>query len=519
MRFIAVDWSGAARRASRRIWWAEMEGGELRMLESGRSRQEVAGELIAVAKSDPDTVVGLDFAFSFPAWFIREQGASSIRDFREIVESRGESWLEACDPPFWGRKGTVKPDHDGFRRTELHVAEQFSAQPKSVFQVGGAGAVGTGSIRGIPILARLAEAGFAIWPFDDPELPVVVEIYPRLLTGDVVKSDPRARLRYLADHFPGIGEEYRVLAASSEDAFDAAVSALVMWQHRRELSSMESARDEVERLEGRIWYPETENEEADEVTYRKRDSSKTRVAPVMNRVVEEQDWVRRLLALPRGGHASAKIKDGLDLTVQEQRWDPDEKPLAPPVALLSWLIRNLNVEPSHKDRSKTAERRRRLAGRDPETIADALRQLREGNASRGWHILEGPTYPDVFISTPDAVVVIEGKRTESKPTVDTTWMKGRPQMLRHMDGAWEIRGDRKVFGFFIVEGVDGSDEVPEVWLEAAESTTADSTLESSLPHRPEAEREAIAGGFLGVTTWRAVCDEFGIDYDDLPNEL
>lgn len=517
MRVIAVDWSGAARGASRRIWWAEVEGGELRMLESGRNREEVADALIAAAESDVETIVGLDFGFSFPSWFIRRQGSSNIRDFWQVVEERGESWLDTCEPPFWGRKGARKPDHEGFRQTELTVAEHFSAQPKSVFQVGGAGAVGTGSIRGIPVLVRLAEAGFAIWPFDEPDLPLVVEIYPRLLTGDVVKSDPRARLRYLADRFPGVGEENRVLAVASEDAFDAAVSALVMWQHRHELTSLEATRDEVERLEGRIWYPETENDGDEEVTYRKRDSSKTRVAPVMSQVAERKEWVKRLLALPHGGHRNAKAKGNLDLTVQEQRWDPEEKPLAPPVALLSWLIRNLEVQPKKNDRSSTAEKRRRLAVRDPDTIAQALRRLRECNAYRGWHILEGTTFPDVFISTPDALVVIEGKRTESKPTVDTTWMKGRHQMLRHMDGAWEIRGDREVFGFFIVEGVDGGEEVPEVWLEVSRDTTTEGALDRSLPHRPEAVRQGIASGFLGVSTWQTVCRVFGIDPGSLPD--
>ena len=41
--------------------------------------------------------------------------------------------------------------------------------PKSVFQIGGAGSVGTASLRGMPVLQRLREAGFAVWPFDRPE--------------------------------------------------------------------------------------------------------------------------------------------------------------------------------------------------------------------------------------------------------------------------------------------------------------------------------------------------------------
>ena len=53
-----------------------------------------------------------------------------------------------------------------------------------------------------------------------------VEIYPRALTGAVVKSDHSARHRYLTDE--SLPSDLRTLAEGSEDAFDAAVSALVM---------------------------------------------------------------------------------------------------------------------------------------------------------------------------------------------------------------------------------------------------------------------------------------------------
>jgi hypothetical protein len=42
---IAVDWSGAARGAERRIWLAEVAGGRLVRLECGRSRAELVRHL------------------------------------------------------------------------------------------------------------------------------------------------------------------------------------------------------------------------------------------------------------------------------------------------------------------------------------------------------------------------------------------------------------------------------------------------------------------------------------------
>lgn len=257
MRIIAVDWSGSVAGPRKKIWRADVVSGRVERLESGRDRWETADALMEAAKRDDELVVGLDFAFSFPAWYVAALGAVSGRDVWRIAEEQGEDWLKACRPPFWGRPGTKKPaGQEHLRRTEREVQDRFNAPAKSVFQVGGAGAVGTGSIRGMPVLARLAAAGFAIWPFDAPAFPLVVEIYPRLLTGPVVKSDPMARFDHLADAFPELGERERVWATCSEDAFDAAVSAIAMWRHRQELRGPEQARDDVERLEGRIWHPD-----------------------------------------------------------------------------------------------------------------------------------------------------------------------------------------------------------------------------------------------------------------------
>ena len=128
------------------------------------------------------------------------------------------------------------------------------ANPKSVFQIGGAGAVGTGSIRGMPYLATLRAAGFSIWPFHKVQTPLVIEIYPRLLTGPVNKSDFGERQAYLARHCPEIDCTLACKAASSEDAFDAAVSAVIMNRHLDEILALPPARDRKELIEGRIWW-------------------------------------------------------------------------------------------------------------------------------------------------------------------------------------------------------------------------------------------------------------------------
>ena len=224
-------------------------------LESGRDRREVVTHLIEDAKQEPGVVVGLDFAFSFPRWFAAERGAESIEEVWNLAAEQGEEWLRDCPPPFWGRPRKPRPDLKTHFRVTDDVARAKGSFPKSVFQIGGAGAVGTGSIRGMPHLAALRAAGFSIWPFHEVTAPLVIEIYPRLLTGPVNKSDPSARKALLAGGFPEIDDKLARKAASSDDAFDAAVSAVVMARHLGEITELTASEDPKERIEGRIWWP------------------------------------------------------------------------------------------------------------------------------------------------------------------------------------------------------------------------------------------------------------------------
>ena len=254
---VAVDWSGDAYLARRRICLAEAnEPGTLVRLEDGRNRAEMTAHLLSLP---PETVIGLDFGFSFPAPFLDTLGVHTAPELWAMAAECGERWIAECRPPFWGRPG--RPRQSGgpippFRRTELAVPRVGGIGPKSMFQIGGAGAVGTGSLRGMPLLHALHGAGGRIWPYtSDGRGPVVVEIYPRLLTGPVHKRNPAARLSLLNTRYPGVSPTHRDLATHSEDAFDAAVSALVMLEHLDDLRSLPAERDPNLLREGRIWHP------------------------------------------------------------------------------------------------------------------------------------------------------------------------------------------------------------------------------------------------------------------------
>ena len=254
MKIIAIDWSGAKSNCRNHIWLAECDApGHLLRLECGRDRREIANYLTGSGAS----IIGLDFAFSFPSWFLNTLRLGNAPDLWRYVTEHGEAWLSACEPPFWGRPGRRRPAStlDALRRTDRSVPKTSGIAPKSTFQIGGAGAVGTGSIRGMPILIDLYRDGARIWPFTEGGSPVVVEIYPRLLTGAVRKSNRSAREQLLVRRFPNLDSVFVDLAARSEDAFDAMVSALVMSEHADDLSALPEEDDAQLRMEGRIWHP------------------------------------------------------------------------------------------------------------------------------------------------------------------------------------------------------------------------------------------------------------------------
>jgi hypothetical protein len=257
------------------------------------------------------------------------------------------------------------------------------------------------------------------------------------------------------------------------------------------------------------------------------DSSRTRVAPVFGHLQcldpSGRLWLQGLLELantrkllrPEAGTSRLRVA----------KWWPREARLAAPPGLLRWLLEN--AEEPHNPaawgrKPEVMANRRRVVDRDADTLAEALRSLQERRRSpRAWYVLEGPTQPDVYLDSAEAVIVVEGKRMETGPTTSTDWMRVRHQMLRHLDAAWELRQARRIYGLFIVEAEKETTSVEpsSAWHEAVELTVSDEVLKGSLPHRSPDERSQIASALLGVTTWLAVCDEFQIPREVLIPEV
>ncbi|MEL6838118.1 MAG: gephyrin-like molybdotransferase Glp [Pseudomonadota bacterium] len=226
-----VDWSGGNDRGPTpkkdAIWVCAARDGVAREPVYLRNRQ-IAEAWIKTFVTDERSagrrvLAGFDFAFGYPAgfgetltgsdnpfavwdWFAgRVQDAPGTNNRFDLA---GE--INAMFPgigPFWGngrkrdiphlpRKGR---DRTGHGMPERRVAEQQAKGAFPVWQLSGAGAVGSQVIMGLPVLARLRAhfgAALRVWPFEALEAPIaIVEIWPSLVAKAVTATMPEGQIK------------------------------------------------------------------------------------------------------------------------------------------------------------------------------------------------------------------------------------------------------------------------------------------------------------------------------------
>ena len=106
----------------------------------------------------------------------------------------------------------------------------------------------------MPMLLALRATGWAVWPFDAPASHTLVEIYPRLFTGPVVKRSAASRDALLVASGIAVDNAFMRMMVDSEDAFDAGLSAIAM-SRLIVAAPLAAVTDAVSRIEGRIWVP------------------------------------------------------------------------------------------------------------------------------------------------------------------------------------------------------------------------------------------------------------------------
>ena len=238
-----------------------------------------------------------------------------------------------------------------------------------------------------------------------------------------------------------------------------------------------------------------------------RNSSRTRVCPAFtklkNQIKDFIEWLNETqqCAIPTGNvdwdkaYVRFADKDG-----------KGEIALPPCASLLKWMVDNFGTDMLRKECGKsvsnaTRELRAKLLRHDPDTVFSAYDLINMGRR-RGWFALEGYSRPDVYIETNKFILVVEGKRTEKTLTDSTTFfIKGRDQLIRHMDSALNVAGNKIVFGIIIYE--EGAQYRPVLDM---------NLLNSSLPHRSAKEREMIKSHYLNPITWQDIGNKFGICY-------
>ena len=238
-----VDWSGGNDRGATpkadAIWAAVARPAQEVEAVYLRNRQQAEAylcTLIAEERAQGRSILmGFDFAFGYPQgfgqaltgsddplavldWFAARVEDSATANNRFDLAGEINRAVGAGKGPFWAN--ALRRDIDGLGRTKAEYLNPFperracEVQAKGSFtcwQLAGAGAVGSQSIMGLPVLARLrADHGARIWPFEalDSDL-ALIEIWPSLTAGPAPEGVIKDawQVRQLARQVAGLGSD------------------------------------------------------------------------------------------------------------------------------------------------------------------------------------------------------------------------------------------------------------------------------------------------------------------------
>jgi hypothetical protein len=248
-RVVIADWSAGStpsplRPSADAIWIGLADDtGCTSQYHRTRASAEAAlwGEVIRAQSDGARLLIGCDFPFGYPAGFaaaltgsararaVWDYLAAQITDGADNSNNRfavAGAMNAALAPqggfgPFWGRPAGRDIAHLPARKLADYAAFPFeerreidkripSAQP--VWKLFTTGSVGSQSLMGLPMIARLAQkGGVTAWPFDEVLGTIVLaEVYPSLLARDVtaemrqtrgaIKDDVQVRLLARALH-------------------------------------------------------------------------------------------------------------------------------------------------------------------------------------------------------------------------------------------------------------------------------------------------------------------------------
>ena len=268
--YVIANWTAAeGKKLGEQSLWIAVAKRDVRMrlkVETHNAATRAEGEkLLADILSDLNkrgdrALIGLDVPLGFPVGTaarlaLKDQSWSGLWAFladnvRDKADNTNNRYQVAAKMnrlmtdearPFWGAPAsqaqrwltTTKPaggygDIAELRATEV-AAKQGKLQPKTVWQMHGAGAVGGHALIGIPTVRRLVErlgSAAAVWPFGTgwraltpedvaPLSALVVEVWPAMFGA---KPEPgefksQAQVRVAAETFARMDEKNELAAA------------------------------------------------------------------------------------------------------------------------------------------------------------------------------------------------------------------------------------------------------------------------------------------------------------------
>lgn len=260
--YLMVDWSANSepKRGADSVWYCLLEPAEGRLFTMNpRTRQqafeEIREQLVDLVGRGRRTLLGFDFPYGLPqgtgerlgfsggpAWRVMWEELSLLiedgpdnHNNRFAVAADVNGGMTTGPAPFWGcprdQSGpflqTTKPRPWPAEIPELRWADRAVSGPKSIWQLYGAGSVGSQALLGIPRLAALRDdpalrAVSHVWPFEAateagfvPPAPPAgtpfilhAEVYPSLVPPSPLEATKdAAQVRALAEYFAGLDDD------------------------------------------------------------------------------------------------------------------------------------------------------------------------------------------------------------------------------------------------------------------------------------------------------------------------
>lgn len=221
-----VDWSGGNDRGPRpvrdAIWIGEAGAEPIYM----RHRQDAEAWLVSrlerAVQGGERVAIGFDFPFGFPAGFAEAVAGGDTLDLWDWLEARVEDAPAANNRfdlagqinaglagigPFWGNGLKRDVEHlprKGLARTSDVFAERRRVEVRAkgaftVWQLAGAGAVGSQVLMGLPVLARLRRrfrGQIVAWPMEALDAPIaLLEIWPSLIADEITAQQRKGEIK------------------------------------------------------------------------------------------------------------------------------------------------------------------------------------------------------------------------------------------------------------------------------------------------------------------------------------